>query len=81
MSLFSNSGRRQAFTFDVINNNNMKSAHTISHIEIPAPDLAKAIAFYSTVFEWAIIPQGEGCAFFRIGDTNPNNHHLQLHAR
>ncbi|HZI52159.1 MAG TPA: VOC family protein [Chitinophagaceae bacterium] len=28
--------------------------NTITHVEIPAPDLAKAIAFYSSVFDWQI---------------------------
>jgi len=28
--------------------------NTITHIELPAPDLAKAIEFYSSVFDWEI---------------------------
>jgi uncharacterized protein len=45
--------------------------HTITHIEIPAPDLKKAITFYSTVFNWEIqIIQENAYAFFRVGDTN-----------
>lgn len=32
----------------------MKNPHTITHIEIPAPDLQKAVDFYSTVFKWEI---------------------------
>ena len=45
--------------------------NTITHIEIPAPDLAKAIAFYSTIFNWTIeIVNENKYAFFRIADTN-----------
>ena len=45
--------------------------NTITHIEIPAPDLAGAIAFYSAVFNWKIEVVKEGSyAFFMIGDTN-----------
>lgn len=48
----------------------MEEAHTITHIEIPAPDLKKAITFYSTVFNWQIETQPQGdYAFFRIGST------------
>lgn len=44
--------------------------NTISHIEIPAPDLAKAIAFYSAIFNWTIeIVAENSYAYFRIGDT------------
>ncbi|WP_315814007.1 VOC family protein [Paraflavitalea speifideaquila] len=48
----------------------MQNKQTITHIEIPAPDLAAAMAFYATVFQWEIIRQGDNYAFFRIGDTN-----------
>lgn len=48
----------------------MENNHTITHIEIPAPDLNKAIAFYSKLFNWQIqiLPPGD-YAFFRIGTT------------
>lgn len=48
----------------------MENNHTITHIEIPAPDLNKAIAFYSNLFKWQIqiLPPGV-YAFFRIGTT------------
>ena len=44
--------------------------NTITHIEIPAPGLQKAIAFYGALFNWTIekAPNDE-YAFFRIGDT------------
>ncbi len=46
----------------------MKQDNTISHIEIPAPDLAKAISFYSTVFNWKIVIVAENSyAYFMIG--------------
>jgi predicted enzyme related to lactoylglutathione lyase len=49
----------------------MDKHHTITHIEIPAPDLQKAIDFYSSVFKWETEVVQEGVyAFFRIGDTN-----------
>jgi len=45
--------------------------NTITHIEIPAPDLEKAIDFYSAVFNWEIqIIQPGAYAFFRIGQTS-----------
>jgi len=45
--------------------------NTITHIEIPAPDLGKAIEFYSAVFNWEVhIIQPGVYAFFRIGQTN-----------
>lgn len=48
-----------------------KEDNTITHIEIPAPDLQKAIDFYSKVFNWEIqIVQPGVYAFFRIGKTN-----------
>jgi len=44
--------------------------NTITHIEIPAPDLKKAIDFYSKIFNWTItIMVPDTYAFFRIGDT------------
>ena len=48
----------------------MKHLHTITHIDIPAPDLDKAMAFYSKVFDWGIeLVTAEHYAFFRIGNT------------
>ena len=48
----------------------MQNAYTITHIEIPAPDLKKAIAFYSKLFDWQIEMQPQAdSAFFRIGST------------
>lgn len=48
----------------------MQEVHTITHIEIPAPDLEKAISFYSSVFNWEIDRQpGNTYAFFRITGT------------
>jgi len=45
--------------------------NTITHVEIPAPDLAGAIVFYSAIFNWKIeIVKEESYAFFMIGDTN-----------
>ena len=45
----------------------MKHLHTITHIDIPAPDLDKAIEFYSKVFDWGIeVVTVEHYAFFRI---------------
>jgi uncharacterized protein len=43
------------------------SVRTICHIEIPAPNIRKAIAFYTKVFGWEIEePQGMGgYAFWR----------------
>ena len=41
--------------------------NTITHIEIPAPDLGKAIEFYSSVFDWEIqIVQPGSYAYFII---------------
>lgn len=49
----------------------MNKHHTITHIEIPAPNLQKAIDFYSVIFKWNIQIVKEGSyAFFIIGDTN-----------
>lgn len=48
----------------------MKEDNTITHIEIPAPDLAKAISFYSKIFNWEIEIVTENIyAYFMIGDT------------
>ena len=45
--------------------------NTITHIEIPAPDLEAAIHFYSRIFNWNIDVLEEGrYAYFKIGDTN-----------
>src|SRR5262245_17434067 len=47
----------------------MEKEHTITHIEIPAPDLKKAVSFYSRIFHWKIQTVTERqYAFFRIGD-------------
>ncbi len=49
---------------------NMEHLHTISHIEIPAPDFTKAIAFYTKVFRWGIeLVTVDHYAFFTIGNT------------
>ena len=42
---------------------------TLSHIEIPSPDLQKAMAFYSEVFGWKSEMVMEKYAVFSIGDT------------
>ena len=48
----------------------MQEQHTITHIEIPAPDIKKAIAFYSALFNWQIELQPQNdYAFFRIIGT------------
>ena len=48
----------------------MNYLHTITHIEIPAPDLDKAALFYTALFDWHIeIVTPEHYAFFRIGNT------------
>ena len=45
--------------------------NTITHIEIPAPDLERAIAFYGQIFDWEIQTVEPGkYAFFRIGGSN-----------
>jgi predicted enzyme related to lactoylglutathione lyase len=48
----------------------MENAHTITHIEIPAPNLQKAINFYSNVFGWEteVLPD-KTYAVFRIGGS------------
>lgn len=43
---------------------------TITHIEIPAPDLELAAKFYSEAFGWHVENVMEGYSIFRIGDTN-----------
>ena len=49
----------------------MKANNTITHIEIPAPNLEKAISFYSELFNWKIeIMVENSYAYFIIGDTN-----------
>lgn len=48
----------------------MEHLHTISHIEIPAPDFTKAIDFYTHVFGWGIELVTVGhYAFYTIGNT------------
>lgn len=48
----------------------MSYLHTITHIEIPAPDFTKALEFYSNVFEWGIeLITVDHYAFFKIGNT------------
>jgi predicted enzyme related to lactoylglutathione lyase len=42
---------------------------SICHIEIPAPDLAKAMTFYATVFGWETQAFSGGYAIFRDGVT------------
>lgn len=48
----------------------MENKHTISHIEIPSPDLQKAVDFYSKVFGWEteVMPDGT-YTIFKIGDS------------
>jgi len=49
----------------------MENKHTITHIEIPSPDLQKSIDFYSKVFGWQIeVMPDKSYAMFRIGDSN-----------
>jgi predicted enzyme related to lactoylglutathione lyase len=48
----------------------MEHLHTISHIEIPAPDFTKAIDFYTNVFRWGVeLVTVDHYAFFTIGNT------------
>jgi len=48
----------------------MDFLHTITHIEIPAPDFNKAVEFYSSVFNWGIeVVTVDMYAFFTIGNT------------
>ena len=48
----------------------MEHLHTISHIEIPAPDFTKAIDFYTNVFRWGVeLVTIDHYAFFTIGNT------------
>ena len=48
----------------------MENKHTMTHIEIPAPDLKKAMDFYLKVFGWEteIMPDGQ-YAMFKIGNS------------
>lgn len=56
--------------FQLIKSTTMIENNTITHIEIPAPDMVKAIKFYSSVFNWEFeIIKEDSYAFFRIGDT------------
>ena len=49
----------------------MENQHTITHIEIPAPDIDKAKDFYSKVFGWQVeVMPDKTYAMFRIGDSN-----------
>lgn len=48
----------------------MEHLHTISHIELPAPDFTKTIEFYTRVFNWGIeLVTVDHYAFFTIGNT------------
>ena len=48
----------------------MNYIYTITHIDIPAPDLDKAITFYNAVFQWNIeVVTPDHYAFFRIRNT------------
>jgi predicted enzyme related to lactoylglutathione lyase len=40
----------------------------INHIAIEVDDIAKAVAFYADVFNLKKLDQGEGDAFFKIGE-------------
>jgi predicted enzyme related to lactoylglutathione lyase len=40
----------------------------VNHIAIEADDIAKAVAFYEDVFNLEKMNEGEGDAFFKIGD-------------
>ncbi len=45
--------------------------NTITHIEIPAPDLSKALNFYPKIFNWKVtVAEENKYAFFRIGELN-----------
>ena len=49
----------------------MEQNNTITHIEIPAPDLEAAIHFYSKIFNWNLeITEDGRYAYFKIGNTN-----------
>jgi len=57
----------------------MKHNNTITHIEIPAPDLTKAISFYSKIFDWKIeIITENNYAYFVIGETNTEEGLIRL---
>lgn len=48
----------------------MEHIHTISHIEIPAPNFTAAVEFYSEVFNWGVeLVTVDHYAFFTIGNT------------
>jgi len=48
----------------------MEHLHTITHIEIPAPDFTAAVEFYTNVFNWEVeLVTVDHYAFFRIGNT------------
>jgi predicted enzyme related to lactoylglutathione lyase len=46
-------------------------SHTITHIEIPSPDMKKSIDFYSGVFGWEteVMPDGK-YAMFKTGEKS-----------
>lgn len=48
----------------------MEHLHTITHIEIPAPNFTAAVEFYTEVFNWEVeLVTVDLYAFFRIGKT------------
>lgn len=48
----------------------MEHLHTISHIEIPAPDFTAAVEFYTKVFNWGIeLVTVDHYAYFTIGNA------------
>jgi predicted enzyme related to lactoylglutathione lyase len=48
----------------------MEHLHTISHIDIPAPDFTAAVEFYTNVFGWGIeLVTVDHYAYFTIGNT------------
>ena len=40
----------------------------VNHIAIDVDDVAKAVAFYSDVFNLEKLDEGEGDAFFKVGE-------------
>jgi catechol 2,3-dioxygenase-like lactoylglutathione lyase family enzyme len=42
----------------------------INHLAIEVDDVAKALAFYEDVFQLEKMDEGEGDAFFKIGETS-----------
>jgi uncharacterized protein len=49
----------------------MENNHSITHIEIPSPDLNKAVEFYGKVFGWEtqVMPDGK-YAMFKTGEKS-----------